>query len=90
MHEHAYPPKENAEIPKLSRNISYQSLSLVCLQTNLINNKSKENVKRSRKRGDQFKSWIKEMTNGAKNLEKLTERKPKFFYDPHTECEDFI
>jgi len=43
MHEHAYPLKKiNAEIPKLNRNISYQSLSLVCLQTNLINNKSKE------------------------------------------------
>lgn len=47
MHEYAYPPNEiNAEIPKLSRNTSYQSLSLVCLQTNLINNKSKENVKK--------------------------------------------
>jgi len=85
------PPNEiNAEIPKLSRNTSYQSLSLVCLQTNLINNKSKENVKRSRKTGDQFKSSVNEMTNAEMNLEKLTERKPKFLYDPHTECKDFI
>ena len=52
--------------------------------------RKKENVKRNRKTGDQFKSSVNEMTNAERNLEKLTERKPKFFYDLHTECKDFI
>ena len=32
----------------------------------------------------------KEMTNAERHLEKLTNREPEFFYDPHTDGKDLI
>ena len=94
MHEQAYTLKEIfAEIPELNQNISYQSLSRVCLQMDLFNKKkSKEITSKEEVETQEITSNPepkKEMTNAERNLEKLTNRKPKFSYDPHTKGKDF-
>ncbi len=93
MHEQAYTLKEIfAEIPELNQNISYQSLSRVCLQMDLFNKKKSKEITSKEVEAQQINSNSeskKKMTNAERNLEKLTNRKPKFSYDPHTKGKDF-
>lgn len=94
MHEQAYTLKEIfAEIPELNQNISYQSLSRVCLQMDLFNKKQSKEITSKEVETHEITSNPepkKEMTNAERHLEKLTNREPEFFYDPHTDGKDLI
>ena len=81
----------HAELPELANNISYSTL-LRNLQKMGISEKKPHQEKTSKDKNQDNHSIVepkREMTNAERNLEKLTNRKPKFSYDPHTKGKDF-
>lgn len=87
--ENGYTVKEiHADLPELANNISYSTL-LRNLQKMGISEKKPHQEKTSKDKNQDNHSIVepkREMTNAERNLEKLTNRKPKFSYDPHKKC----
>ena len=81
----------HADLPELANNISYSTL-LRNLQKMGISEKKPHQEKTPKDASKDSHSILepkREMTNAERNLEKLTNRKPKFSYDPHTKGKDF-
>ena len=91
--ENGYTVKEiHADLPELANNISYSTL-LRNLQKMGISEKKPHQEKTSKDKNQDNHSILepkREMTNAERHLEKLTNREPEFFYDPHTDGKDLI
>ena len=82
----------HADLPELANNISYSTL-LRNLQKMGISEKKPHQEKTPKDESQDNHSILepkRKMTNAERNLEKLTNREPEFFYDPHTDGKDLI
>lgn len=82
----------HAELPELANNISYSTL-LRNLQKMGISEKKPHQEKMLKGESQESHSILepkREMSNAERHLEKLTNREPEFFYDPHTDGKDLI
>jgi DNA-binding HxlR family transcriptional regulator len=90
--EKGYTVKEiHADLTELTNNISYSTL-LRNLQKMGISEKKphqEETPKVESQESHSIHQAKREMTNAERNLEKLTNRKPKFSYDSPTKGKDF-
>ena len=99
LHQKRYTLLEIYEtIPELKANMSYSTLARNCSNLQLLSKKSKD-AKIDKTESTKNENFVNEnhvtekddklSENAKRNLEKLTNRKPKFSYDHSTKGKDF-